>query len=418
MTYIQLTKQFKKLSSAMVLASLCLAAACTPVGTNRAPSNNISLIISPTENELLVFDLRTHRVIEYLETGTTPDDLAVSSDGRRILVSNINDGSLSFYERLTGTDFIARGRVNVQGTKPQGLAFNSNGTRAYVSVGDSSTIATLNTANPGTLPSVIPTGVLRLTSTNAGAARPNPGQLAVSPDNSRLFVIDKAGGRLMAFNLQGDTIAPAEIFQVPQNIPFDLKDVVVDQTGRVYMLNGATDELLVFNGANIQNPAGQLSLKDGTLGPNVPISPESIALNHAGTKMYITGNSANVVSFIPNPRNLQGQQTLQAVQGRNIPLSGFSDRPATGPVGIDVTSDDRTVYVSNGGGGYNVSLIDGERDQPLRNIGTAANIVNAPPLGRMKIVFFAQAQALAVRSEDSEPTSENPVSSLHLIDNP
>lgn len=410
----RLTSARRLLQAVTALMATSLLAACGPQVGN-APSNNISLIVSPTTNELYVFDLLTHRVVTQLETGNRPDDLAVSSDSRRILVTNINDGSISIFERLTGTEFMSRGKITVQGTLPQGVAFNSLGTRAYVSVGDTSTIATLDTSVPSRLPNVIAQGVVRLALGGNQSRRPSPSQLAVSPDNSRLFVIDRANGRLLAFNINPgqDTITPAEFFQIPPTVTTDLRDVLVDKAGRVYLLNSAADELLVFNAANIQQPIAQVSLRDNQIPANVPVSPENIAINSTGSKMYITGSSANVLTVIPTPARLAGNINLQTV-GRNIPLNTDPRRPTTSPIGVDVTSNDKLVYVSNGGGGYNISLINGETDLPTRSFGTSANAANSPPLGRMKIVFFGVPGVLGTAAEKIT-TPEQPVNSFRFF---
>jgi DNA-binding beta-propeller fold protein YncE len=389
-----------------VLAALAAIAmtGCTPIGGN-SPSNNISLILSPTTNELYVFNLLNHRVVNTLETGARPDDLAVSSDSRRTLVTNINDGSISVFERLTGTELISRGRVNVQGSQPQGVAFNSIGNRAYVSVGDTGVIAILDTTTPSRLPTLIRS--VRIPYSNAAnARRPSPGQITVSPDNNRLFVVDKANGTLLAFNqTQADNFTLAEFFQPAATARVDFRDVIVDRNNRVYLADSANDQLLVFNGANIQQPVAQVTLRDQV---TPVVTPENIAISKALNRLYITGSAANAITVINNPSQLTGNVPLQQV-GQNIPIGGSASRPATSPVGIDVTSTDQQIYVSNGGGGYNISLLEvsgAGQVIPQRNFGTASSAANAPPLGRMKIVFFdtLTGQAVRTRSEDGSET--------------
>ncbi len=392
------------------LAALSLAG-CTP-GSGNVPSNNISLILSPTTNEMYVFNLLNHRVVSTLETGARPDDIAVSTDSRRTLVTNINDGSISVFERLTGTELISRGRVNVQGAQPQGVAFNSIGNRAYITVGDTGSIAILDTTVPSRLPNLLRS--IRIPFSNAQTARrPSPAQIAVSPDNNRLFVVDRANGTLLAFNQsQADNFTLAEFFQPAATARVDLRDVAVDRNGRVYVVDSANDQLLVFNGANIQQPVAQVTLRDQT---NPVITPENIAIAKAANRLYITGSAANVITVINNPGQLTGNVNLQSV-GQNIPINGNSSRPATSPVGVDVTSTDQQIYVSNGGGGYNISLLEvlpNGQVTPQRNFGTAVSAANAPPLGRMKIVFFdtLTSQAIRTRSEDGTETVTEPSAS-------
>lgn len=332
------------------LTTLALTACDTQI--QNSSSNNVSLIVSPTTNELFVFSLLNHRVDERLETGARPDDIAVSSDSRRTLVSNINDGSISVFERLTGNQFISRGRINVQGNSPQGVAFNTIGNRAYVTVGDTSSIAILDTTSPSRLPNVIRS--VRIPFNNNAPNRPSPAQIAVSPDGNRLFVVDKANGTLLSFNQsQADNFTLAEFFQPAATSRVELRDVVVDQNNRVYVLDSANDQLLAFDGTNISRPLAQVNLRDGQF---PVISPENIALSKSLQRLYITGSAANVISVVNNPNQLQGNLQIANV-GQNIPINSDLQRPATSPVGIDVTSNDREIYVSNGGGGFNISLL-------------------------------------------------------------
>lgn len=393
----------KQIQKTMALALTALTAsaltACTG-GSFNSSSNNISLIISPTTNELYVFNLLNHRVGDTLETGARPDDIAVSHDSRRTLVSNLNDGSISVFERITGTEYMSRGRVNVQGTQPQGVAFNSIGNRAYVTVGDTASIAILDTTNPSRLPNLIRS--VRIPFSNNSTRRPSPAQIAVSPDNNRLFVVDKGNGTLLAFNQnQADNYAIAEFFQPPPQSRVDFRDVVVDRNNRVYVLDAANDQLLVFNGANVQQPIAQVTLRDAQY---PVINPENIAISKSGSRLFITGAAANVVSVLNNPGQLTGNLTIQQV-GQNTLINSDPRRPATSPTGIDITSSDQEIYVSNGGGGFNISLLKvAPTGQviPDRNFGTAVSAANAPPLGRMKIVFFDSltGQSIRTRSED------------------
>lgn len=401
------------------LAVLALTACST--GANNVPSNNISLILSPTTNELYVFNLLNHRVSDTLQTGARPDDIAVSQDSRRTLVSNLNDGSISVFERLTGTELISRGKVSVQGTQVQGVAFNSIGNRAYVSVGDTASISILDTTTPSKLPNLIRT--VKIPYNNNSTIRPNPSQLALSPDNNRLFVVDKGNGTLLAFNQsQSDNFALAEFFQAGANSRVEFRDVAVDRNGRVYLLDSANDQLLVFNGANIAQPVAQVTLRDSQF---PVITPENIAISKDLRHLYITGSAANVVSVVNNPGTLSGNVQIQQV-GQNISINGDLQRPSTSPIGIDVTSTDQQIYVSNGGGGFNISLLEvsGGQVVPKRNFGTAVSAANAPPLGRMKIVFFdtLTGQAVRTRSEDggsdTPAAAPNQVSSLRLFDYP
>lgn len=403
------------------LTTLALTACDTQI--QNSSSNNVSLIVSPTTNELFVFSLLNHRVDERLETGARPDDIAVSSDSRRTLVSNINDGSISVFERLTGNQFISRGRINVQGNSPQGVAFNTIGNRAYVTVGDTSSIAILDTTSPSRLPNVIRS--VRIPFNNNAPNRPSPAQIAVSPDGNRLFVVDKANGTLLSFNQsQADNFTLAEFFQPAATSRVELRDVVVDQNNRVYVLDSANDQLLAFDGTNISRPLAQVNLRDGQF---PVISPENIALSKSLQRLYITGSAANVISVVNNPNQLQGNLQIANV-GQNIPINSDLQRPATSPVGIDVTSNDREIYVSNGGGGFNISLLEvagNGQVVPSRNFGTAVSAANAPPLGRMKIIFFntLTGQGARLQSETSGASnpvgpSEESVSALRFFDYP
>jgi YVTN family beta-propeller protein len=75
------------------------------------------------KRELLVLDLATLTLMNTINVGSSPRDIAASSDGRYAYVTNYNDDSLSVLDlaTLTLTDTID------VGDKPQGMALSSDG---------------------------------------------------------------------------------------------------------------------------------------------------------------------------------------------------------------------------------------------------------------------------------------------------
>lgn len=247
----------------------------------------------------------------------------------------------------------------------------------------------LNTAQTSQQPNIVAT--VRIQTSNTTPKTPAPGRIAVAPDSQAVFVVDTANNAVVRFNRQGNTLTQNQAWLAPANAPFELRDIAISNRGELFVVNAANDEVIVFDANNIQTEKAHVSLRDQQF---PVINPTNLALNNIQTKLYVTESSANAVGMISlAAAPLQGNVTIGQV-GRNIPLNtgATSDRSVTNPIGIDTTSDDRSVYVANGGN-FNLSLLDGNLDVPKRNFATSTSLGTSVPLGKIVIVSISTTTA-------------------------
>jgi YVTN family beta-propeller protein len=123
-------------------------------------------VTSFATNSVTVLDLTTNTTVITVAVGQTPDGVAVSPDGK-VYVANYNfnevvDGdSVSIIDTATNTTV---GNPVAVGLHPVKIAFSPDGTRAYVTSSDSSTVEEIDTATTTILNQILtqdaPNGVV------------------------------------------------------------------------------------------------------------------------------------------------------------------------------------------------------------------------------------------------------------------
>lgn len=353
-----------------------------PIG---GPST-LALIVVPNQNQVYAFDLQTNRVATVLSTGSLPKGVAVSPDGNQALVSNANDGTVSAFWRTGDNQFESLGVVG-DGNSPYGIAFNPNPNirEAYVAYEGDGKVLVLSTAFSRQRPAIVATLQLQ------GQLRPAPRKIAVSPDGGRIFVTDGTNDVIHTITRSGSGQFSLSSTGTLQGNP-DLWGIAATRD-RVYAANRAGSDLAVMDPAS-NTVISSVNLASAISSQPVQspvIGPLNIAINPQGTKMYVTGNAASVVSELSLSG---GGASLLA----NIPLfSGTQSQTdtASGPVGVAVTNDGTQVYVTNQSG-RNLSLLASDPQPTLqsvlvKNVGTSASAADQPPLGEIAMVGISQA---------------------------
>jgi YVTN family beta-propeller protein len=156
--------------------------------------NPRSLAISPdgrhiyllAGSSIYTIDVATNQVVgDRIETGgNSSRELALSPDGTEIYVANAGGGmtgagsSISVIDTTTGLEAF----IHMGTSRPENVAFSTDGTRVYVARGDS-TVAVIDTATRTVVKTVAIGG--------------DPGALAVSPDGKSVYVVDSHNGRVL-----------------------------------------------------------------------------------------------------------------------------------------------------------------------------------------------------------------------------
>lgn len=358
---------------------------------------SLALMVVPNKDRIDILDMQTNRVTQSLNTDQRPSNIAASPDGRMILVTNSNSGTISVFLRRDNDVFQQLNSIG-QGLRPVGIAFNPapNVNEAYVAYEGDSKILVLDTTNRNSAPRI--SRVLNL----QGAA---PRKIAVSNDGTKIYVTDNSSARLIILNrTSAASFTRNEVQLVPgvsttpglNNNTINLDGIFIDQpatssntanvstsqgTGRVFISNNTQDTVIVVRGNTVEST---ISLRDNQIGNQGQVGPRNMVIYRnpqTGTeKLYVAGYNASVVSVI----DVKGLRLL-----KNIQLSqNTATRDSYNPVGVAIgtlASKEDVIYVTNTSG-LTVSLIDVATDTLKRNFSTTISAAAQDPLGEMVTV--------------------------------
>ncbi len=263
-----------------------------------------------SDNRITAIETATHRVAATIEVGEGPLDLALSTDGQLLYVTNSNDKTISVIEVENLTERSRRIRVPaVDG--PYGVAISPDGERLYVTDVGGHEVFVVHTARRTTINridvvsqprslvlsadgrrlyvsgggfentrggiSVIATDSSRVGFTDGSRVvetirTGDSGifRLALSPDESRLYATDRVNAQLLVIDVAQNRILD-RIDVLPGGV--ETRDLFVSADGsRVYVTNQNSNELVVFDAESLQI-LRTLRLGDGPRGVAVRAQP-------------------------------------------------------------------------------------------------------------------------------------------------
>jgi len=147
----------------------------TPDGT-RAYVTNGGFVFNSFGTTVSVIDTATNNVIAIIPVGFVPTGIAFTPDGARAYVANRNSGPVWAIDTATNTVIATIPDVSAS----SGIAITSDGTKAYVSSQFDITISVIDTATNAAV-ATIPLAPTR-----------NPAFVALTPDDTRLYVSNAA----------------------------------------------------------------------------------------------------------------------------------------------------------------------------------------------------------------------------------
>jgi len=194
-----------------------------------------------------------------------PQGLAISPDGRLLLVSAGSDGGSVSVLRISDKTLVAS-FPSPAGIAPLGVAFSPDGQRAYVAAADVSGAAgMLHVFNPATgavidsdLVGVLPTGI------------------AVSPDGNLVYVTNKTDNTVSVYNTATGNVVPtfATVGTAPTGI------AIGPDGARVYVVNRGSNNVSVLDASTGVAVAGSPV--------SVGSTPIAVAINPQGTTAYVS----------------------------------------------------------------------------------------------------------------------------------
>ncbi len=353
---------------------------CSRTGIGAVPNSEVkslALIVVPNKGRVDVLDTQINRVIQSLKTDDGPSSIAVSPDGRQILVTNTTSGTVSVFLRRDNETFQELNPVG-SGVRPIGIAFNPNSqlySEAYVAYegsGSDGKILILDTRDKSASPKI--RQVISLPDSQ-------PRKIVVSKDGNRVFITDGLNDRIITLVKTGNNFSKNFSQPFDQNrANVDLQGMVADDQDRLFIANGARSDVYVFNGRG-NAVAQNITLQDNQVVGTEQVGPKNLLLyKNPQTnveKLYVTGYNASVVSVI-DPKNLRLLRNIRLYQN-------VATRDSYNPVGINIgssSSKDDVIYVTNASG-LTITLIDPATDTLKRNISPVESAGAQDPLGEV-----------------------------------
>ena len=315
--------RFWKCIALLILASLFSSVA--PVGAT--PFAYIGNFAVP--GSFVVIDVATNSIVTQVSVGDEFDcchggrGVAVSPSGDRAYLALNNSGGVLVLDTSTNsvvTTIATPNRV------PQGLATNSTGTRLYVS-------AYQDTGGGGNANSVVL--VVDPTTNSVLTTIPVPDGplgIVVSPDGSRVYTANHTANSITTIDTATNTVLGS--VPVP-NGPFgaaDPRDLVVTPSGgTLYVTKFNTFEVAVFDTAT-SAIVGNLNTDNG---------PSGVAINPAGTRVYVGHNFAGDIKVIDTTTN-----------------TVVDTIPVEAEAGLSVTPDGTRLYANQSNAPASVHVIN------------------------------------------------------------
>ncbi|MEN3943857.1 Ig-like domain-containing protein [Prosthecobacter sp. SYSU 5D2] len=321
----------------------------------RSTGNGRVWVVNPDSDSVTIFDAVTRAKLAETTVGTAPRSVAIAPDGRA-WVTNVESGTISI---LNGSSYAVAATVTLpRGSRPFGLAFDPNGTAAYVALEGSGQLLKLN---PGT-------GATVSTQTVGQHAR----HVAVSADGARVYV-----SRFITPPVPGENTATPN--------PAGRGGEVVVVTGatmaieRTILLQHSNAEDTPTSASGIPNYLGATAISPDGLSAWVPSKQDNIkrgtlrngvGLNHDQTLRAIASrinlatqaeDTASRLDFdnagIPSAAvfdpwggylfvALESSRSVAVVDARSkVELMRFSVGRA--PQGLAISPDGKTLFVQN-----------------------------------------------------------------------
>ncbi|WP_292390242.1 YncE family protein [Methanosarcina sp. UBA5] len=326
-------------------------------------------------NNVSVIDTATDKVVATVNTGSSPQGIAVSPDGTRVYVTNCMSNSVSVIDavknKVIDTVYV--------GSYPTRVAVNPDGTKVYVTNVESKTISVIDTAT-NNVTAIVKVGNY-------------PMDVEVAPDGKKAY--------LMNFGIPPDYQGNVSIIDTVTNTITATVNVEKAPQGIAVSPDGA--KVYVVNSNSYPYYKGTVSVIDTstntvTATVNVGSCPMGIAVSPDGTRVYVAVD-------MPGGYSGKGDIDVTSIKGSvdviDTAKNEFIDRVSVGsaPHEVAVTPDGNEVYVVNYGSNT-TSVID-----------TATNKVNTtvPVGGYPTVVKIGPVTKFSSTTESNSTFFLNPI---------
>jgi DNA-binding beta-propeller fold protein YncE len=323
------------------------------------------------------FDVSTASFVDSFSVAaqeTIPTGIAFNTDGTKMFIvgvdgDDVNEYTLSTRFDVSTASFVDSFSVAAQETDPSGIAFNTDGTKMFIvgSDGDDVNEYTLSTGFDVSTASFVD-------SFSVAAQETNPNGIAFNTDGTKMFIVGASGDDVNEYTLSTgfdvSTASFVDSFSVsaqeinPSGIAFNTdgtKMFIVGRTGR------DVNEYTLSTGFDVSTA----SFVDSFSVSAQETGPEDIAFSTDGTKMFIVGTSGDdvneyVMGSLVFPTGYQPVHTKASIDTTywiDINDMTANESAGSGKVLYALSNDNRISYTV-------VSETLGARDIVRNNAGT------------------------------------------------
>ena len=284
----------------------------TPAGHHIEVNDRpLGMVLSPNGESLAVvtgsnFNPRTLHIID-VTSKTLKQTIAIgdsfvgvdfSPNGNIIYVGGGRNNDVKMFTLASDGRFVAAGAISIPGSAPSGLKVNASGSRLYVALNLTHSVAVIDTATRAVI-SQIPVGIYPYTT-------------VVAADDSKVYVTNWGG-------------------RVPQ--PGDVTD------GMFPVVVSARTGIPVRGTVSVIAASTNTVVKTIEVG----LHPVGMALSPAGDRLYVTNANSDTVSVIDTT-------TDSVTETLNVGLGASGGRASvlgSSPNAVTVSPEGRTLYVAN-----------------------------------------------------------------------
>jgi YVTN family beta-propeller protein len=329
---------------------------------DRATGNDRIWCVNPDNNSVSVIDATTRARIAEVTVGTNPRSVAVAPDGR-IWVINAGSATLSILN--SATPAVAATVSLPRAARPHGLAFDPNGTYAWVACEESGQLLRLNPTTGAQHASIALGANIRHVSVSADSTRvfvsrfvspPVPGEGTASPQTEVAGV--KHGGEVIVVNAASDAIERTIVLQHSEEpdtsnsargIPNYVGGVALSPDGLSAWVPSKQDNIKrgtlrsgqpLTHDMALRAIASRLALDAGL--PTTDVLDQRVDFDNAGIPSASAFDSKGIYLFTA----LEGSRTI-AVLDAWSKQELFRFNAGRAPQGLVLAPDDRTLYVHN-----------------------------------------------------------------------
>jgi uncharacterized protein len=323
------------------------------------------------------FDISTASFVDSFSVSaqeTGPGGIAFNTDGTKMFIvgesgDEVNEYTLSIGFDVSTASFVDSFSVSAQETDPSGIAFNTDGTKMFIVgyIGDDVNEYTLSTGFDVSTASFVD-------SFSVSAQDTTPRGIAFNTDGTKMFIVGDQGNDVNEYTLSTgfdvSTASFVDSFSVTDQ-DASPQDIAFNTNGTKMFIVGSSGDAVYEYTLSTGFDVSTASFVDSFSVTDQDTIPTGIAFNTNGTKMFIVGNSGDDVNeydvgtkaFPTGYQPVHTKASIDTTYWTDINSMTANESAGDGEIYYALSTDDRTTYTV-------VSETLGERDIVRNNAGT------------------------------------------------